>query len=86
MFISFRRLSLQFVSVDEVVHALVSDVLAPCEDERLQVETHAYFDHEGVVDFLAGVEGKIKVGQFFLRVGEHPSDVFSLDVGQTGKP
>lgn len=35
MLVSFRRLSLQFVSIDEVIHALISDMLASGEDKRL---------------------------------------------------
>lgn len=63
MFKSFRRFAFEFVSVDEVVHTLVADVVAAGQDDALQVEAHAHFDHEGVVDVLAWVEGHVQMSQ-----------------------
>lgn len=41
---ALKRFAFGLISIDEIVHALVRDRLAACQDQRLDVETHTDFD------------------------------------------
>lgn len=50
------------ISLEDIVHAFITKVLAARQNETLETEAHAYFGHEFVVHFFAGVERDVQVG------------------------
>lgn len=81
---AFGRLALQLVPVDQVIHALIGDVLAASQNQRAEIETHPNLDHECVVDLLARIEGHVQEGQPVSRARDQLAEVLSLQVGQVG--
>jgi hypothetical protein len=56
---AFGCLALQLIPIDEVIHALIGDMLATSQNQRAQMEAHADLDHQRVVDLLAWIEGHV---------------------------
>lgn len=81
----FRRLSLQLISIYQIVHPLVSDIVTASEDYGLQMNAHSYSNHHSIIHFFTWVEGHIKVGKLFSRVHKQFGEVLTLEVRQTRK-
>lgn len=54
---SFRSLAFGFVTVDEIVHALVTNVLAASQNKSMKLSAHPNSNHQMVVDLLTRIEG-----------------------------
>ncbi len=81
----FRRLSLQLISIYQVVHPLVSDMLTASKNDGLQMNAHPHSNHQSIIHFFTWVEGHIKVGKLLSRVHKQFGEVLPLEVRQTRK-
>ena len=67
---SFRSLSLQLISIYQIVHTLISDMLAASKNYGLKMKAHSHSNHQSIIHLFTWVEGHVKVGKLFSRVYE----------------
>ena len=79
---SFEGLAFEFITVYQVVHAFIADELATCHGEGLQVVAHPDFDHQSIVDFLAGIERDVQCGQGLERMLDDTFEVICFEIRQ----
>ena len=81
----FRRLSLQLISIYQVIHTLVSDMLTAGKNDSLQMNAHSYSNHQSIIHIFTWVEGHIKVSKLLSRIHKQFGEVLPLEVRQTRK-
>ena len=60
---TLSRLAFDNISLEYIVHAIISQILTSCQDQSLQRKAHSYFYHQLIIHLFAGVERYIQICQ-----------------------